>query len=50
MIQFILITTLFTVPSEKHLRMYLDTKLNFQEHLNNILSNIKKTIGVLGKP
>ena len=24
------------VPSKKHLRMHLDTKLNFQEHLNNI--------------
>ena len=26
------------VPSKKHLRMYLDTKFNFQEHLNKILS------------
>ena len=26
------------VPSQKHLEIYLDTKLNFQEHLNNVLS------------
>ena len=25
------------VHSQKHLWMYLDTKLNFQEHLNNVL-------------
>ena len=29
--------------------MYLDTKLNFQEHLNNILSQVNKTIGLLWK-
>ena len=29
--------------------MYLDTKLNFQEHLNNVLSKLKETIGLLRK-
>ena len=29
--------------------MYLDTKLNFQEHLNNVLSKVNKTIGSLHK-
>ena len=33
------------VPSQKHLGMYLDTKSNFQEHLNNVLSKVNKTIG-----
>ena len=37
------------VPSQKHLGMYLDTKLNFQEHLNNLLSKVSKTIGLLWK-
>ena len=37
------------VPSQKHLGMYLDTKLNFQEHLNNVLSKANKTIGLLRK-
>ena len=31
------------VPSQKHLGMY--TKLNFQEHLNNVLSKVNKTTG-----
>ena len=35
------------VPSQKDLRMYLDTKSNFQEHLNNVLSKANKTIGLL---
>ena len=29
--------------------MYFDTKLNFQEHLNNVLSKENKTIGLLRK-
>ena len=29
--------------------MYLETKLNFQEHLNNVLSKVNKTIGLLHK-
>ena len=29
--------------------MYLDTKLNFQEHPNNELSKVNKTIGLLRK-
>ena len=37
------------VPSQKHLEMYLDTKLNFQEHLNNVLRKVNKIIGLLRK-
>ena len=37
------------VPSQKYLGMYLDTKLNFQEHLNNVLSKVNKTIELLRK-
>ena len=37
------------VPSQKNLRKNLDTKLNFQEHLNNGLSKVNKTIGLLRK-
>ena len=37
------------VPPQKDLGMYLDTKLNFQEHLNNVLSKVNKTIGLLRK-
>ena len=36
-------------PSQKHLGRILDTKLNFQEHLRNILNKINKTIGLLRK-
>ena len=35
------------VLSQKHLGMYFDTKLNFQEHLNNVLSKVNKVIGLL---
>ena len=37
------------VLSRKHLRMILDTKLNFQEHIKNILSKINKAIRLLWK-
>ena len=37
------------VPSQKRLGMYLDTKLNFQEHLYNALNKVNKTIGLLRK-
>ena len=37
------------VPSQKHLGMILDTKLNFQEHLKNVLNKVNKTIGLLRK-
>ena len=37
------------VPSQKHLGMILDNKLNFQEHLKNILHKVNKTIGLLRK-
>ena len=37
------------VPSQKHLGIYLDTKQNLQEQINNVLSKVKKTIGLLRK-
>ena len=37
------------VASQKHLEMILDTKLNFQERLKNVLNNVNKTIGLLRK-
>ena len=37
------------VSSQKHLGMYFDTKLNFQEYLNNVLSKVNKNIGLLHK-
>ena len=37
------------VSSQKHLGMILDTKLNFQEHIKNILTKVNKTIGLLRK-
>ena len=37
------------VPLQKHFEMYLDAKLNFQEHLNNALSKVNKTTGLLRK-
>ena len=36
-------------PSQKHLRKILDTKLNFQEHLKNILIKANETIRPLRK-
>ena len=38
------------VPPQRHLGIYLDTKLNFREHLNNLLNKVNKTIGQLRKP
>ena len=35
------------IPFQKYLRLYFDTKLNFQEHLNNVLSKVNKTFGLL---
>ena len=35
------------IPSPKHLGMILDIKLNFQEHLKNVLNKVNKTIGLL---
>ena len=32
------------VSSQKHIGIYLNTKLNFQEHVNNIISKVNKTI------
>ena len=37
------------VRSQKHLGLILDSKLNFQEHLQNILNKVNKTIGLLRK-
>ena len=37
------------VPSQKHLGLILDKKLNFQEHLVNILNKVNETIGLLRK-
>ena len=37
------------VPSQKHLGIIFDTKLNFQGHLKNILNKLNKTIGLLRK-
>ena len=37
------------VPYQKHLGRILDNKLNFQEHLKNILNKVSKTIGLLRK-
>ena len=37
------------VLSQKHLGMIFDSKLNFQEHLKNILNKVNKAIGLLGK-
>ena len=35
--------------TQKHLGMFLDTKLNFQEHFKNILNKVNKTLGLLRK-
>ena len=37
------------VPPQKHLGMILDNKLNFQEHLKNILNKVNKITGLLRK-
>ena len=37
------------VSSQKHLGVILDTKLNFQEHIESILSKVNKTIELLRK-
>ena len=35
--------------TQKHLRMILDVKVDFQRHLKNIYSKVHKTIGLLCK-
>ena len=35
------------VALQKHLGMFLDYKLNFEEHLKTIVNKINKTIGLL---
>ena len=35
--------------TQKHLGMFWDTKLDFQEHLKSIFSNVNKKIGLLRK-
>ena len=37
------------VPYRKRLGIHLDTTLNFQAHLDNILSKVSKTTGLLLK-
>ena len=34
---------------QKHLGMFLDLKLDFKEHMQNVLNKISKTIGLLRK-
>ena len=35
------------IPSQKHLGMIFDTKLNFQEHLRNVLNKVNITISLI---
>ena len=35
------------VPFHKHLGLILDSKLNFNEHINNVLSKVNKMIALL---
>lgn len=37
------------VPYRQHLGIHLDTTLNFQEHLDSILSKVRRTTGLLLK-
>ena len=37
------------VPFQKHLGLILDSKLSFQEHLQNILNKVNKKIKLLRK-
>ena len=39
----------YHVALQKHLGMFLDCKLNFEEHLKTIVNKINKTIGLLRK-
>ena len=32
---------------QKHLRMFLDSKLDFKEHIKNVLNKVSKTMGLL---
>ena len=41
--------TVHQVALQKHLGMFLDYKLNFEEHLKTIVNKINKTIGLLRK-
>ena len=34
---------------QKHLRMFLDSKLDFKEHIQNVLNKVSKTISLLRK-
>ena len=34
---------------QKHLGMFLDSKLHFKEHIQNVLNKVSKTIGLLCK-
>ena len=37
------------MKTQKHLGMFLDFKLNFQEHFENMLNTVNKTIGLQRK-
>ena len=37
------------VPFHKHLGLILDSKLNFNERINNVLSKVNKMIALLQK-
>ena len=37
------------VPSQKHVGLIFDSKLNFQEHFQNTLNKVNKAIGLLRK-
>ena len=37
------------VPPQKYMRIILDSKLNFQDHLENMLNKVNKTIELLRK-
>ena len=40
---------LHETATQKHLGMFLDFKLNFQEHFQNMLNKVNKTLGLLRK-
>ena len=35
---------------QKHLGMFLDSKLDFKQHIQNVLNKVSKKIGLLRKP
>ena len=43
-------TTVTQSEIQKHLGMFLDSKLNFKEHIQNVLSKVSRIIALLRKP